>query len=142
LFQYQYGNASYLQSAQFTELSGSIANNQLLSQLDRWTTPGQLTSVPRAYNTLIEPGSLSQQTLSSRFIETASYIRLKQANLSYRIPEKITQRIKIPNITLSLQGLNLLTFTNFRGDDPENSGNNLNFYPNPRVISGGLSIQF
>ncbi|RYY00163.1 SusC/RagA family TonB-linked outer membrane protein, partial [bacterium] len=132
LFQYEYGKSAYLQSAQYIELSGSIANNQVTSQLDRWTTPGQLTAVPRAYNTLIEPGSLSQQTLSSRFVEKASYIRLKQANLSYRIPESITQRVKIPNVTVSIQGQNLLTFTNYRGDDPENTGNNLNFYPNPR----------
>jgi TonB-linked SusC/RagA family outer membrane protein len=142
LLQYQYGNSSYLQTAQYTEMSAGIANNQVVSQLSRWTTPGQLTAVPRAYNTLAEPGSLSQQTLSSRFVEKASYIRLKQANLSYRIPEKITQKIKIPNISVSLQGLNLLTFTNYRGDDPENSGNNLNFYPNPRTISGGISVQF
>ncbi|WP_199120944.1 TonB-dependent receptor [Pedobacter sp. ASV28] len=142
MFQYQYGNYSYIQSAQYIEQSGSIANNQLVSQLQRWTTPGQLTAVPRPFQGQVEPGSLSMITFSSRFVERASYIRLKQANLSYRIPEKITQKIRIPNVTVSLQGLNLLTFTNYRGDDPENSGNNLNFYPNPRVISGGLSVQF
>ncbi len=142
LFQYQYGNSSYLQSAQYIEQSGSIANNQLVSQLDRWTTPGQLTAVPRAFQGQVEPGGYSIINLSSRFVEKASYIRLKSANISYRLPESLTQKIKIPSVTLSLQGLNLLTFTNYRGDDPENAGNNLNFYPNPRIISGGISIQF
>jgi TonB-linked SusC/RagA family outer membrane protein len=142
LLQYQYGNSSYLQSAQYIEQSGSIANNQLVSQLGRWTTPGQLTAVPRAYQGQVEPGGISMINFSSRFVEVASYIRLKQANISYRIPEKLTQKIKIPNITVNLQGLNLLTFTNYRGDDPENAGNNLNFYPNPRTISGGISVQF
>jgi TonB-linked SusC/RagA family outer membrane protein len=142
LFQYQYGNSAYLQSAQYIEQSGSIANNQLVSQLDRWTTPGQLTAVPRAYQGQVEPGGYSIINLSSRFVEKASYIRLKSANISYRLPESITQKIGIPNVTVSLQGLNLVTFTNYRGDDPENTGNNLNFYPNPRIISGGISVQF
>ncbi len=142
LLQYQYGNSSYLQSSQYLEMSGGIANNQVTSQLQRWTTPGQITSVPRAYQTLIEPGGLSLQTFSSRFVEKASYIRLKTATLSYRLPENVTRKIGIPNISVMLQGLNLLTFTNYRGDDPENNGNNLNFYPNPRTISGGINVQF
>lgn len=142
LLQYQYGNSSYLQSSQYLEMSGGIANNQVTSQLQRWTTPGQITSVPRAYQTLIEPGGLSLQTFSSRFVEKASYIRLKTATLSYRLPENVTRKIGIPSISVMLQGLNLLTFTNYRGDDPENNGNNLNFYPNPRTISGGISVQF
>lgn len=142
LFQYQYGNSSYLQSAQYLEMAGGIANNQVVSQLQRWTTPGQITSVPRPFQGMIEPGGLSLQTLSSRFVEKASYIRLKTVTLSYRLPENVTRKIGIPNVSLMLQGLNLLTFTNYRGDDPENNGNNLNFYPNPRVISGGLSVQF
>ncbi|MGM9476418.1 SusC/RagA family TonB-linked outer membrane protein [Pedobacter sp. GSP4] len=142
LFQYEYGKSAFIQAGQYIEQGGSIANNQLVSQLDRWTTPGQLTAVPRPYEGRVEPGSANTLNFSSRFVEKASYIRLKQANLSYRIPEKITRKVKIPNVTLSLQGLNLLTFTNYRGDDPENTGQNLNFYPNPRTISGGISVQF
>jgi TonB-linked SusC/RagA family outer membrane protein len=142
LFQYEYGKSAFIQAGQYIEQAGGIANNQLVSQLDRWTTPGQITAVPRPYEGRVEPGSANTLNFSSRFVEKASYIRLKQANLSYRIPEKITQKVKIPSVTLSLQGLNLLTFTNYRGDDPENTGQNLNFYPNPRTISGGISVQF
>lgn len=142
LFQYEYGKSTFIQGNQYTEQSGAIANNQLVSQLQRWTTPGQMTSVPRPYEGRVEPGSANTLNFSSRFVDKASYIRLKQANLSYRLPEKLTQKIKIPNITLNVQGLNLLTFTNYRGDDPENGGQNLNFYPNARIISGGISVQF
>ncbi|GAB2690183.1 SusC/RagA family TonB-linked outer membrane protein [Mucilaginibacter koreensis] len=142
LFQYQYGNYSYLQSAQYIEQSGSIASNQLESQLQRWTAPGQITSVPQAYYTATAPGGLSYQTLSSRFVERSSYIRLKQVTLNYTLPRTLFGNVKMPAISVFFQGLNLATITNYRGDDPENTGNNLNFYPNPRTYTGGINVKF
>ncbi|RZK24338.1 MAG: SusC/RagA family TonB-linked outer membrane protein, partial [Flavobacterium sp.] len=47
LFQYEYGKSGFIQAGQYIEQAGGIANNQLVSQLQRWTTPGQLTAVPR-----------------------------------------------------------------------------------------------
>jgi hypothetical protein len=141
LLQYQYGNSSYLQSLQYLEASGDIAANQTINQLQRWTTPGQITSVPRPYNGGTEPNGYNIQNLSSRFIEDASYIRLKSITLSYTLPRKLTQRIGIPSIGLFVTGSNLLTFTHYRGDDPENTGNNLNAYPNPKSVLGGISIK-
>ena len=70
-------------------------------------------------------------------------ITKKGKNVKGKVDELIIEGDeKFRKTYLSLQGLNLLTFTNYRGDDPENAGQNLNFYPNPRTISGGLSIQF
>ena len=140
LFQYQYGNSSYLQTAQILEASGMSIENQVTSQLDRWTTPGQITGVPRAYDGYTEPGGYDPTNLSSRFIQKASYIRLKQINLSYRLPATFVQKIGLQGVNVFLQGLNLATITNYRGEDPENTGNNLNGYPQPKTISGGLTI--
>ncbi len=142
LFQYQYGNSSYLQTAQYIETSGSVASNQNVNQLVRWTTPGQITWVQRPYSNLAEPGGLSVQTLSSKYVEKASYIRMKQVNLTYSLPQSLLRQIKIPSISLFLQAYNLFTITHYRGDDPENSGNNLNFYPNPRTLTGGINVKF
>ena len=142
LFQYQYGNLSYLQSQQYIEQSGSLANNQSVNQLDRWTTQGQVTWVPRPYSNLTEPGGFSMQNLSSRFVEEASYIRLKTVTLSYAFPKSIATKLGVGSLSVFGQGLNLLTITNYRGDDPENTGNNLNFYPNPRTITAGINAKF
>lgn len=142
LFQYQYGNSSFLQTAQYLETSGSVPSNQNISQLDRWTTPGQITSVPRPYSNLTEPGGYNIQNFSSRFVEVASYIRLKQVSLTYSLPKVVLQRLKIPNISFFFQAYNLATITNYRGDDPENTGNNLNAYPNPRTLTGGIKVNF
>ncbi|QKJ28960.1 TonB-dependent receptor [Mucilaginibacter mali] len=144
LLQYQYGNKSYLQTQQYLETSGDLANNQAASQLTRWTTPGQITSVPRPYvgSTGAEPGGVSVQTLSSRFVEDASYIRLKQVTLGYKLPKSVTDKVKVGSVSLFLQALNLATITHYRGDDPENTGNNLNFYPNARTLTAGINVKF
>ncbi|WP_113660954.1 SusC/RagA family TonB-linked outer membrane protein [Pedobacter nanyangensis] len=144
MFQYQYGNHAYIQTQQVVEAAGSGYDNQVRRSLtDRWTTPGQITDIPRSYDTYIEPGSSSSDIMSSRFIQKASYIRLKQVTLNYKLPTKFTSKIGIPSISVFAQGVNLLTFTNYRGEDPENVGaNNLNGYPNSRTITGGLTVQF
>ena len=140
LFQYQYGNESTLGIQQSIETSGSTVRNQDINQLQRWTTPGQITSVPRPYEGNAEPGTVSNTIFSSRYVETASYIRLKQVNLSYKLPLSVAQRLKVNGLSVFLQATNLATFTNYRGDDPENTGNNLNFYPNPRTFTGGIIL--
>ncbi|GGK61097.1 SusC/RagA family TonB-linked outer membrane protein [Rufibacter glacialis] len=142
LFQYQYGNESYLQAAQVLEYSGSGTDNQVRSQFQRWTTPGQVTSVPRPYSNGAEPGGYDPTNLSSRFVETASYIRLKNITLNYQLPTTLVQRAKFSGASVFVQAVNLATFTNYRGDDPENAGNNLNAYPNPRTITGGITLDF
>lgn len=142
-FQYQYGNETYLQAAQVLEASGSFEDNQLRSQLKRWTTPGQITGVPRPYSDGAEPGGYDPSNLSSRYIQTASYIRLKQVTLSYQLPSSIVSKTRMSNINVFVQGINLATFTNFRGDDPENAiTNNLNQYPNPRQLTAGVTLEF
>ncbi|MDT3405224.1 SusC/RagA family TonB-linked outer membrane protein [Mucilaginibacter terrae] len=143
LFQYQYGNSSYLQSQQYVETSGAVASNQTVNQLQRWTTPGQVTWVPRPYATnYAEPNSASLQFLSSRFVEKASYIRLKQIDLNYTLPKSVLNAVKLSSASIFVQALNLATITNYRGDDPENTGNNLNFYPNPRTYTLGINVKF
>lgn len=140
MFQYQYGNSSYLQTAQILEASGMSVENNVTSQLNRWTTPGQITSVPRAYDGYTEPGGYDPTNLSSRYVQKASYIRLKQVTLNYKLPTSMTSKIGIPGISVFVQGMNLATITNYRGEDPENTGNNLNAYPNPKTISGGITL--
>lgn len=141
LFQYQYGNASILQAQANSYENLSNVDNKTVDVLTRWTAPGQITTIPRAYNGT-EPLAASQGTLSSRFVDIASYIRLKEATLNYTLPKSFTQHIGVGALTVFVQGLNLLTFTNYRGNDPENTGTNLQFYPNERTITAGIKAKF
>lgn len=143
LFQYQYGNEAYLQTLQVLEYSGSGSDNQIRSQLNRaWRAPGQVTDTPRPYDTGTEPGGINSSSLSSRYVQTASYIRLKQVTLNYKLPQSISKKIGVPGLNVFVQGLNLATWTNYRGEDPETTGNNLNAYPVSKTFAGGITLDF
>ena len=77
---------------------------------DRWKKPGDVTDIPRY-------GVTPQ--LDSRFLEDASFLRLKNLMLSYTFPQKWLKRTSFLNSArIYAQGQNLLTFTNFTGMDP------------------------
>ena len=80
---------------------------------DRWKKPGDVTDIPRY-------GVTPQ--LDSRFLEDASFLRLKNLMLSYTFPQKWLQRTNfLSSARIYAQGQNLLTFTSFTGMDPEST---------------------
>ena len=86
---------------------------------NRWTTPGQLTTVPRPYDGNAETNGMSQVSTSSRYLEDASFIRLKNVSLSYQLPKSWTSRLKLSDVKVYAQGENLATWTKWTGYDPE-----------------------
>lgn len=86
---------------------------------------------------------------SSYFVEDASFLRLKTANLSYDFPGKIFKGYQVSSLSLFLSANNLLTFTKYSGFDPEVSSNNVLLrgferfsYPRSRTIIFGLNLKF
>ncbi len=112
--------------------------------LRRWTPTNENTDVPRdGYATTAYGGYLN-----SRFIEDASFLRLKMLTLAYNLPQ-----IKgIENIKVYVTGQNLLTFTGYTGSDPEvntrGGDNNLaagldyTAFPAFRSFMVGLKVNF
>lgn len=89
-------------------------DNQLASTLGRWRAPGDQTNIPRAmmsegYNWLG----------SDRFVEDGTFLRLKYITLTYRVPVETARRFGMQSMRLSATVNNLLTFTNYTGQDPE-----------------------
>lgn len=111
------------------------ASNQSRRWLDRWRKPGDVTDIPSFSDT---------RNFTSRDLQDASYVRLRNARLSYNIPAQILKPTQfLRQATVYLQGQNLLTFTKWDGLDPEdNNGNAFFEYPSPRTITAGVSIQF
>ena len=148
LFQYQYGNKSFVSIFQNIWNSGYSDDNQIASQLtEQWLAPGQITAVPRALRQtphLNNSGGLSNAitTGSTRYLYDSSYIRLKNITLSYNLPASIASKVKLRNIRVFATGINVLTFTKYPGLDPEvpiglnEIGNN----PQARTYTGGLQI--
>ena len=81
---------------------------------------------------------------SDFWLKNASYLRLKNVQLAYEIPQSILSRIKIKALTVFINAENWLTFTHFKESDPEgiyNAGS-LYHYPMLKTINGGLNVTF
>lgn len=56
---------------------------------------------------------------STRYLEDASYLRLKTLTLGYSLPKNLLTQIKAENIRFYVSAINLWTLTNYKGWDPE-----------------------
>jgi TonB-linked SusC/RagA family outer membrane protein len=89
-------------------------DNQSFATMSRWRKPGDITDIPRAlqYNGFNWLGS-------DRFVEDASYIRLKSITLSYKLDKSMLNKINVKTVKFYLTAYNLFTWTNYTGQDPE-----------------------
>jgi TonB-linked SusC/RagA family outer membrane protein len=113
------------------------------SYLDRWTGPGTSNSEPRVTNA----GHNYQS--SERFIEDGSFFKLNSAQLGYRLPPNLTERLRVGQARLYVTGTNLFTITGYSGYTPElvgssviNSGIDLGVYPTVRTMTLGVDLTF
>ncbi|PWA11623.1 SusC/RagA family TonB-linked outer membrane protein [Flavobacterium laiguense] len=115
--------------------------------LDRWVAgTNEDTDIPRDGYYKSKYGSY----VNSKFVKEASYVRLKNVSIGYSIPESALRQAKfIDSIRLYATGQNLLTLTNYSGNDPEvngHSNNNLgggidfNSFPASRSFVLGVKV--
>lgn len=116
-FYFRYGNDIINRTRMYGEAMHNY-DNQLASTLRRWRKPGDETDIPRALM-----GKGYNYVGSSRFVEDGSFLRLKYITATYRFPKKFVQKIGFKSMRLSTTVNNLLTFTNYTGQDPEISIN-------------------
>ena len=144
LFQYQYGQL--FQDSQETfarEVGTRAAFNTYQAAYDRrWTTPGQITDIPRAYNGGTEPGGNVGRLTGSNLFQPTDYIRLRTVQLGYTLPKSLLSKAKINTLRVYAQGTNLLTFTKFDGYDPEFSGTALGIIPQSKNLTFGIQLGF
>jgi hypothetical protein len=112
----------------------------------RWQKPGDITDVPRVLNTTSEVLGSSNLT-GTRTYQDASYIRLKTTSLSYTLPKEMLSKVKLTNVRVYVQALNLLTFTKWEGYDPEfvalsTTAGNAGVIPQSRKYTFGVQIGF
>ena len=102
---------------------------------DRWKKPGDVTDIPRY-------GVTPQ--MDSRFLENASFLRLKNVMLSYSLPSRMLRKTKFfTGARIYVQAQNLFTLTPFTGLDPEASSNVYKAqYPMSRQYSMGIDLNF
>lgn len=95
--------------------------NNLTDILRRWTTPGQITDIPKVVYS--DTYSSGYTITHSANVEDASFVRLKNISLGYRIPVKLFLKGEAPAMRIYAQASNLLTLTKYTGSDPEISSN-------------------
>jgi hypothetical protein len=109
--------------------------NQSTVMLTMWQNPGDITEVQSfEFN----------REFSSKDIEDASYVRLRNIEIGYTLSPKVIDQIKfIDGFRVYLQGQNMFTWTKFTGFDPEDDNNIAQYeYPTPRIFTFGVDVKF
>lgn len=116
--------------------------NASIDALNRWTTNNPSQLYPRAK---LDPAPV----FSNQFVESGSFARLKSLQLGYSFQKEWLKNAHITNLNLYLAAQNLLTWTSYRGFDPEvTSGSNVQIgtdagvYPAAKSVSVGISLTF
>ncbi|MDW7693625.1 TonB-dependent receptor [Flammeovirgaceae bacterium SG7u.111] len=118
--------------------------------LDRWTAPGTSNTIPRVL------GAGENVSVSSRFVEKGSYLRLRNISLGYTLPTNNILNGSISKLRVYISGQNLFTITDYTGLDPEigthvtTDQRERNFqlgidrgnYPLPKSFVGGIQVSF
>jgi hypothetical protein len=89
-------------------------NNQSTAVLNRWRKEGDDTDMPRALY-----GMGYNYLPSDRYVEDASYMRVKSISLSWALPKKWLAHIGFNTASIYVTGYDLFTFTSYSGQNPE-----------------------
>lgn len=120
----------------FSAVTG-YRGNAPVDLLDRWQQNGDTNPIQKAsggFGSGVDTGALQQD--SNAAVSDASFIRLRNISLSYKIP-RVSNSL---DISVYAQGQNLLTFTNYKGSDPEQQS--YSRLPPLRQMTLGMEITF
>ncbi len=141
--------------------TNSNANNLSTDLLNYWTKPGQTTNIPallNASNITASNGSFTSSIIDytvsqyiSRFLEDASFLRLKNVTIAYNLPTHLLKILQLTRISCKVfaEMSNIFTITPYTGVDPEVSANGSNALvagydgislPNPRTVRVGIKL--
>lgn len=123
----------------FPYRNGAGVTKEFLTE--SWTVNNPNAKYPRLTTSNGYPQNFQ---VSDFWMRDASYLRLKNIQLGYAIPDKITKKLGISRLRAFVNGQNLLTFADFTLGDPERNVANEGIiaYPIAKVVTGGLSVTF
>lgn len=143
----QYSTGNYIYNSTRAGLMTNSFNNNLTEILDRWTTPGQVTNVPK----LFLQDAVSTQA-STRWLEKGNFLRGRQISLAYNLPTSLVNNFGMSGLRIYAQVLNAFVLTGYSGSDPEvNSNRNISniaygtdsrSVPQSRSYTLGLNVSF
>ena len=134
LFQGAAGAKQYIGTGEM----GNIGNYLTEIYQNRWTVENPSSVHPRIANRADQYYSGN----NTYWLRSSDYIRLKNMEIGYTVPATIGSKIGISNLRFYLNGLNLFTIDKLKVYDPETDNANGQYYPQSRIVSGGLSVSF
>ncbi|GAB3279928.1 TonB-dependent receptor [Larkinella harenae] len=135
----------------------SYQNTNFRADVNPWSPTNTNTDDPRiALEATPNPNIYNPQGIISnnfgytdRWLENASYMRLRNVEVGYTLPQTLLSRVKVRNARVYVSGQNIFTVTGYSGMDPDITGANIQergvdngHWPSPRVISVGLTGDF
>ncbi|MFZ4861990.1 SusC/RagA family TonB-linked outer membrane protein [Sphingobacterium sp. Mn56C] len=142
-FSFQYGNYSVNLYRYFRERNPS-SGGVFEKVLQRWQKPGDETDVPR----LTASGLNYTVDANSRYLEDASFLKLRQLSLGYKLPKDFVQKAGLSAAKVYFVGSNLFLWSKYSGDPESNVTSNPNAQglgsfgtpPQPRTFQLGVNV--
>lgn len=145
-FQGVFGNQvsnDWKRQSDFWHISGSVpvGKNHPTRLLDAWSFDNPDSDIPAMTNVMTN----NEQRMSTYYIEDGSYLKLRNIELGYTFPAKITNKMMMKNLRVYASARNVFTLKKFWGDDqftsfdPEMSGYG---YLTPFTMTFGLNVTF
>jgi TonB-linked SusC/RagA family outer membrane protein len=106
-----------------------------------WQNQGDMTDIPRYYwaDQLSQNNSFRGSTF---YHEPGDYLAIREVTLSYNLPKKWLEKVRLSNVRTYLTGTNLHYFTKYTGLNPEIGGTDSGRYPIPRSVVFGVNVNF
>lgn len=147
------GNDIYNYEKIFTDFPTFVNGNRSARVLDSWTPTNTDASLPA-----LSLGGQNETAPSSFFVEDGSFLRLRNLQIGYSLPDTIINNLGMSSLRLYVQGSNLFTITGYDGFDPEinttdvpgvndvnssqlNLGIDDRIYPVARIITFGVNVK-
>ena len=134
----------YLVETYFPRVNSPRANRLATPFLNRWTPDNPTNEYPSFLN----PNSQQGQSINSRTVVDASYLKLQTARITFNVPERLLSNV-LRSAQVYVSGQNLWTLSDYDGFDPAlNPGGNSflrvdrNGYPSARTYLVGVNVEF
>ncbi len=141
-----FGNEAVNSLIGFNE-SPTGLQNSTRNRLDRWTPENTASNEPR----MTQQNRNDNMRFSDRYVEDASFIKLRNVQIGYRLPASLVERLKLRSVRIYASADNLWRRTSYKGFDPEFGslysspffyGVDLANYPQAKTIIGGVNVTF
>lgn len=137
----------------YFEFSGEAGNYRMDNVVGRWTPDNPDAKKPRTWNRTTEYWMTDGWPNNTYWVRSSDYLRIKNMEIGYTLPVKLTSKLGLDNLRVYMNALNLVTFTSMIDFDPESPNGyttsspttiwvNSEVYPLNKTINFGLSVSF